>query len=109
MTTLRMILMLNPANHRPQEFLRDFEIVNRATPNRSMDFHVIRLPAQKLERLRSDGQDFATVFMKRQNGWLIQHHAFRRRIYDSVYGAQVNGQILAEETSENMHCKLPRL
>ena len=42
-----MILMLNPANHRAQEFLRDLEIVNRATPNWSMDFHVIRLTAQK--------------------------------------------------------------
>ena len=93
-----MILMLNPANHRAQEFLRDLEIVNRAAPNRSIDFDVIRLPAQKFERLRSDRQNFAAIFMKRQNGWLIQNHAFRRRIHDSVNCAQIDGQIFAEKT-----------
>src|SRR5437870_12228 len=45
MTTLGMVLMLDPANHRAQEFLRDLEIVDRTTPNWSMNFDVIRLPA----------------------------------------------------------------
>src|SRR6185436_13475931 len=51
--SLRMIMMLHPADQRAQKHLRDFKIVDGAALDRPMNFSVIWLATEQLQRLGS--------------------------------------------------------
>jgi hypothetical protein len=49
-----MIVVLNTADHCAQELLRNIKIVDRPASDRAVNFRIVRLTPQKLQRLRSD-------------------------------------------------------
>src|ERR1041385_2329408 len=98
-----MIVMLHPADQRPQKQLRNFKAIDGAAFDRAMNFGVVRFAPEKLERLRTNRQNFPVVFVNRQNGRFVQNDALLGGENDCVDRAQVNRQIIREEAAEDIH------
>src|SRR6185436_2491291 len=105
-----MIVVLYATDQFAKELLRDLKIINRPASNRPVNFCVVWLATQKFECLRAYRKNLTAVFMNRHDRWFVQNDAVRWRIDQRIDGAQVNRQVLAEETAKNIHGFLkPRL
>jgi len=98
-----MIVMLHAADQRAQKQLRNFKAVNRATLDRTMNFRVVRFATEKLQRLRTNLENFPVIFMNCQNGRFVQNDTLLGRENDRVDCAQVNCQIIGKEAAEDIH------
>src|SRR5262245_45133147 len=103
MAAFGMIVVLHAADDGAQEYLRDFKVIDCAAPNRPMHFGIVRLAAHKSKRRRSDRNNFPAVFVYRDDRGFVQNDTFCRGVNHRVDRPQIDRQILAEETTENIH------
>ena len=104
-----MIVMLYATDQRAKKLLRDLKVVDCAPPNRPMHLSIIRFSAQQFQRGRAHRQNFATVFMNRQNRRFVQNDPLSRRVNNRVNGTKIYGQVISEKATENIHACLPQL
>src|SRR5690349_15056776 len=98
-----MIVMLHTADQRAQKQLRDFKAIDCATLDWTMNFSVVRLAAEELQRRCTHRQDFTVIFVNCQNRRLIQNDALLGRIDHRIDRTKVDRQIIGKETAEDVH------
>src|SRR5207248_8510578 len=75
--------------------------------NRPVHLSIIGLATKQFQRAGAHGQNFATVFVNRQNGRFVQNDALFRRVNDCVNGTQIDCQVIGEKATKNIHDGLP--
>jgi len=70
-------------DQRAEKLLRDFKVVDCSPSNRPVHLSIIG-SRQAISTRWRHGQNFATVFVNRQNGRFVQNDALFRRVNDCV-------------------------